>query len=332
MRCFQRHVCVSNGTSRCLITQKYRRDSRTWLVVHALQDSKGREIVVRNRRNASHLFRCTDSAQDEARPALLTDPVQTIQWGGTLPSPRRLVLSAIAATSIALGGNFLGVTSWLLSLDQGRLAHKSRIDVLIPVEGYKRCIDYDNGYEFQYPSNWLADQALYRRYAERVEKENSLDPPDVRRRTVTRKRGPEPSAAFGPPGSTGEENISVIVAPIREGFKLQNLGSPIEAARLFLENTVAPPGSDRTAHLITATAFRDESGELYYMMDFTVFSPRFHRHNVAVYGSRNGLLYTLNAQCSEDGWGRDQEKLLKAASSFRILNSGAGLSEFPDKI
>jgi hypothetical protein len=31
--------------------------------------------------------------------------------------------------------------------------------------------------EFLYPASWLADQRLYRRYAERLERQRSLDPP-----------------------------------------------------------------------------------------------------------------------------------------------------------
>jgi hypothetical protein len=49
----------------------------------------------------------------------------------------------------------------------------------------------------------------------------------------------------------GEENISIIVAPIFEGFRLDSLGSPAAAAQQFL-STIAPQGSDRTATLISA--------------------------------------------------------------------------------
>jgi hypothetical protein len=46
----------------------------------------------------------------------------------------------------ALGGNLGGVTSWLLGLDGGQLAAQLHADVLIPVLGYKRCLDAENGY------------------------------------------------------------------------------------------------------------------------------------------------------------------------------------------
>lgn len=46
----------------------------------------------------------------------------------------------------ALGGNLGGITSWLLSLDGGQLAAALRADIVVPVNGFKRC--YDAGYGF----------------------------------------------------------------------------------------------------------------------------------------------------------------------------------------
>jgi PsbP len=64
---------------------------------------------------------------------------------------------------------------------------------------------------------------------------------------------PEPSAAYGPPGSDGEVNVSVVVAPILPGFRLQSLGTPGEAAQRFLDTIVAPEGSNRQAALLSAS-------------------------------------------------------------------------------
>ena len=181
-----------------------------------------------------------------------------------------------------------GPSSFLLSLDGGKLAESSRLDVLWPVNGSRRCLDTGNGYTFLYPASWLADQTLYRRYAARVEREAALDLPTLRRERMRQQGAAEPTAAFGPAGSTGassswvgeeeqqvtwlagrqpfgqrlctradcchppalprpallfpacpagEENISVVVAPIRDGFTLQKMGSPEEAATLFLQTT-----------------------------------------------------------------------------------------------
>ena len=63
----------------------------------------------------------------------------------------------------------------------------------------------------------------------------------------------EPVAAYGPAGSTGEENLSVICAPIRDSFQLSSLGTPQEAAQTFLDTRVAPAGSQLRAQLLQAS-------------------------------------------------------------------------------
>lgn len=76
----------------------------------------------------------------------VTDPVQFVEWGGTLPNPRRAVIGGLTAASIALGGNLFGVTSFLLGLDGGKTAGSLRLDALVPVDGFKRCFDSQNGF------------------------------------------------------------------------------------------------------------------------------------------------------------------------------------------
>ena len=68
----------------------------------------------------------------------------------------------------------------------------------------------------------------------------------------SKKAVAEPEAAYGPPGSTGEENISVVVAPIQTGFKLESLGTAEQAGRRFLETTVASINANREANLLSA--------------------------------------------------------------------------------
>lgn len=93
-----------------------------------------------------------------------------VVYGGRLPAPRRLIVSGLSATAIGeqsgwmeghycrepchlphlppppsppavLGGNLAGVTSWLLGRDGGRFAAATRLDMLVPVAGFKRCLD-----------------------------------------------------------------------------------------------------------------------------------------------------------------------------------------------
>ena len=68
----------------------------------------------------------------------------------------------------------------------------------------------------------------------------------------SRKSVAEPEAAFGPAGSSGEENVSVVVAPIQTGFRLESLGTAEQAGRRFLEMTVASINANREAVLVSA--------------------------------------------------------------------------------
>lgn len=258
----------------------------------------------------------------------ITDPVQTVVYGGTLPSRRRLLGGTGTAALIALGGNLGGVTSSILALDGGKAAGVLRLDVLLPVNGLKRCVDYTHGYEFVYPSSWLADQTILYRATERAEASRGLDPPPARPAQRPSPNVVEPVAAFGPPGTSGEQNISVVVAPIMGGFRLDSLGPPAAAAQRFLDTTVAPPGSPLTATLVNAYARCDASGQLYYAQEFTVKGPRFSRHNVSVYTTRDSTLYTYNAQCPEDLW-EDAAALLRRSAESFVLQPAPGIASGP---
>ena len=74
--------------------------------------------------------------------------------------------------------------------------------------------------EFIYPAKWVGDQTLLYRAVEKTEFERALDPPSIstaksnnRRRSVS-----EPVVAFGPPGTSGELNVSVIVSTVSKDF------------------------------------------------------------------------------------------------------------------
>ena len=77
----------------------------------------------------------------------------------------------------------------------------------------------DDKTEFIYPAGWVGDQTLLYRALGKLERsldpplENNMGPTDRRRRDLN-----EPVVAFGPPGSTGELNVSVIVSPVPLDF------------------------------------------------------------------------------------------------------------------
>jgi len=245
-------------------------------------------------------------------PPPLTSPTDLVAWGGRLPSRRRLLISGAASTSIVLAGNFGGATSFLLSSSDAAasLSRRLRLDVIFPVRGFKRALAPDGGgYEFVYPRAWLADQTVARRRAVAAElaRPALLDGPlpseaatEARRRRASSSRGapPGPEVAFGPAGSSGETNVSVVVAPIEPGFSMRQLGTPEAAGREFLETTVAKPGSGRTAELLRAEERfgGDDEGEevdgssriLYYEFEYRVRGPQFDRLNCSAFAGREG--------------------------------------------
>lgn len=226
-----------------------------------------------------------------------------------MPSRRRLVSGAGLAAFFAIGGNFGGVTSAILSSNQ-RLEQASRavrLDAVVPLGGFKRHYvlnasasptgSFASGFEFLFPADWLADLTVAQRNARLTER--SLDPlsgADERRKQKLLK-APVVAAAYGPRGSTGETNVSVVKSPIDAGFDLRDMGTPEEAAARFLAS-VAPAGSGRTAYLSEASSRVGRDGTLFYTIEYVVRNTTqgWVRSNVSVYGTKDDVLYTLNAQ------------------------------------
>lgn len=258
-----------------------------------------------------------DSSPETPSQPVLLDPVETIKWGGTLPSRRRFIQGTLLAAAVALGGNLGGISSLLLGLDGGDLAGKLKLDVVVPVNGYKRCFDPEHGFEFQYPAQWLADQSIAQRSAARIEEANPLDPPSLRQRRISSTQNPV--AAFGPAGTSGEENVSVVIAPIGPGFRLTDLGQPSEVGQQLLDKSIAPEGSGKVATLLGSSSRLDVDGNLYYSLEYTVKTEAWFRHNVSIYASRENRLYSLNAQCPEEKWAVDGKILENSASTFKLV-------------
>lgn len=235
---------------------------------------------------------------------------------------RRLVVGATTAAAAAVGANFGGVTSFLLGLSP-ELGRSLRLDVLYPVGGFTRCLDSDNGFEFIYPSSWVGDQTLLYREAKRAELQRSLDlPPLTNVRSPSRPRSiSEPVAAFGPPGSNGELNVSVIVSPVPQDFSIDAFGGPKDVGEVVLRRIARTRRSpDINATLIDAALREDADNVKYYKLEFRVEGPSFRRHNVAVCCARNGKLYTMNAQAPESTWKTVQKEFFAMADSFSLVS------------
>ncbi|XP_078158414.1 photosystem II reaction center PsbP family protein [Carex rostrata] len=236
---------------------------------------------------------------------------------------RRLVVGAGAASLLAVGANFGGITSFLLGISSNT-ARTLWLDVLYPVNGFTRCLDLTNGFEFIYPSNWVGDQTVLYREASKAEAQRSLDlPPLSNGSTRPTRNFSEPVAAFGPPGSNGELNVSVIVSTVPLDFKIEAFGGPKEVGEVVLGRIAkSRKGTDIKATLVDATLREDlENGVNYYKLEFRVEGPSFRRHNVAVCCARDGKLYTLNAQVPESSWVEVKRDLFQIADSFNLINT-----------
>ena len=233
-------------------------------------------------------------------------------------SPRRIALALMTSTTLGLGANFLGVTSLVLRANEP-LARALKLDTVYEVSGYRRDRNEEKGYEFLFPNEYLADQTIARRNAMR--KAQSLDLPSLRE-TKGQKNVGEPESAFGPMGTNGEENMSVIVqTSTTKGFDLGQFGDAEEQASWLLENALARPGSGKEAKLFSASETIGENGIKYYQFEYTIKTANWYRRNVAVFAqNRNtGDVYTFVAQCPVERWDGMGEKFRKSANSFRVF-------------
>lgn len=258
--------------------------------------------------------RCMTQSPDDAKPTPADQfrPLQSV-------FRRRLLTGVGAASLLAVGANFGGVTSFLLGFSP-EAARTLKLDALYPVAGYSRYIDTDEGFEFVYPDSWLGDQTLLYRAAGKAER--ALDPPPLsgggggRRSNVN-----EPAVAFGPPGSTGELNVSVIVSQVPIDFSIEAFGGADDVGEAVIR-TITRSGkrTDVKGTLIGSSLREDSVRKVkYYELEFGVESPIFRRHNVAVCCARKGRLFTLNAQAPESAWPQFKSQLYTIADSFNLV-------------
>ncbi|KAE9589594.1 hypothetical protein Lal_00000376 [Lupinus albus] len=229
---------------------------------------------------------------------------------------RRLLAGVGSASLVAVGANFGGITSFLLGFSPQNSRYL-KLDVLYPIQGYTRCIDTSEGFEFIYPANWVGDQTLVYRAAKKRELERSLDPPPLDDNKRRRFNINEPVVAFGPPGSTGELNVSVIVSPVPQDFSIEAFGNPEEVGEAVIKTIT---GAGQVKGTLIKSSLREDSitNVKYYELEFRVESPSFRRHNVFVCCGRGGRLFTLNAQAPESAWPQLKSDFYRIAHSFSL--------------
>ncbi|XP_047311183.1 psbP domain-containing protein 7, chloroplastic [Impatiens glandulifera] len=233
---------------------------------------------------------------------------------------RRLFTGIGSASVVAVGANFAGITSFLLGLSP-ETGRKLKLDIIYPIGGYSRCVQQSAGFEFIYPSNWVGDQRLLYRAAKKLER--ALDEPTINslpkiRDNETLIRS-EPVVAFGPPGSSGELNVSVIVSPVPLDFRIEAFGEPEEVGKTLIGKITS--SSEVKGTLLKSRLRKDDDDKVkYYELEYRVESSSFKRHNIAVCCVYDGRLFTLNAQAPEVLWKIVESDFYRIANSFAIVS------------
>lgn len=237
-------------------------------------------------------------------------------------SPRRIFLSFLSASSIALAGNFLGVTSKLLTAVPEDVVEASYLDTYFPRGDFKRV--RGKGYTFVIPREWVADTFVELAKAQR--RTQTLDYSMKRRDSQITL----PDSAFGPPGrlnkkgvsESGDTNVSVIVTSGLKDFSLQkNLRSPQEGAEFLIRTSIAPEGSGRVATLVDAT---EDPARNAYQFEYIVersTGPPLRNISIVAANPDGTSFYTLTVVAPNKQWEKADfaAKLRKIPQSFHMV-------------
>jgi hypothetical protein len=251
-------------------------------------------------------------------------------------SPRRIFLGLLSSSGIALGGNFLGITSNVLTLVPEDVVEATGIDTYFPRGDFKRCRGGLGDYTFVFPKEWVGDTFVELAKAQRMTQ--SLDYTMSRSSSSNRRNNGGqfqllPDSAFGPPGrlndkgvsEQGDTNVSVLVSPaVRRGVTLvAALGSPTTAAETLLRVSLAPEGSGRTAKLIYAN---EDVARNVYQFAYTVDrgergGPPLRAISVIGIRQSNSSLITLTVVAPLKDWENPDtaRKLERIATSFHVI-------------
>jgi photosystem II oxygen-evolving enhancer protein 2 len=150
-----------------------------------------------------------------------------------------------------------------------------------------RYADATDGYEFLYPNGWVEVRVQ--------------DGPDVVLHDLIEQT----------------ENVSVVINPVPDNKTLEDLGTPSEVGYRLSKNAIAPPGSGRTAELVSAEA-HEVGPDTYYVLEYAVHLPDQERHNLASVIVRRGKLFTLNVSASERRWEKMETAFRTVVDSFTV--------------
>ena len=254
-------------------------------------------------------------------------------------SPRRIFLSGISASTIALAGNLFGITSQLLMIFPEDQVAATGLDTYFPRGPYKRYRTAD--YSLVIPKEWVADTAVELAKVQR--RSMSLD-----YSMRTKSNAVLPDAAFGPPGNllnsdsaAGDTNVSIIKTPAPAQFDLRQVMTPNQSddpasgVQFLLQNFLAGKGRQVTLLSVSGDNASDRSSSSFrfsYRVDrgesraplqaISIIAQKYASSDgasSAVAAGGGGELFTFTVVAPVSTWGSDYaSKLEKVADSFRL--------------
>ena len=237
---------------------------------------------------------------------------------------KRFITYNLFALFLAIGANFVGMTSFFMTSTNPEYFRSLKLDQLYSIGGFNRYIDNDDKYEVMYPNNWIIDQNVL--IAKEMKREKPLN---LYGQSLMESK--TPSVAFSNPLSKGKENLSVLKSQVMSGFTVDGtLGTPEEAAPKLME-IIAPASSGKTYTLINAykrddiniNKLQDNSNSIYYVIEYRIekSSNNLNQHCISVITSRNqrNSLFTLTAMAPEPTWTINSQKITTIANSFHLL-------------
>lgn len=225
--------------------------------------------------------------------------------------PLRFISFNLLAVILALGANFLGVTSTLMSNINPSEFENLGFNQIYEINGFRKHVDSEFRYEFKFPSDWIIDQSIV--LADIRDKETP--------KLLLKKRANKfrPEVAYGPKGRNIKENVSVIKSSGMNGLAFTNsLENPTLAAENLLQNYIAPVTTGKTFRLLNAYSDTRVSDVAFCFEYIVQKGEDFNQHCISVIVARNNDLYTLTAVCPESEWEVEKVKLLNIAKSFKL--------------
>ena len=221
-----------------------------------------------------------------------------------------------ATAALALGANFLGITSALLSTSPG--SEESILSDLYEINGFRRITSEALDYAFLVPSSWSPDLMVLQTKMKFKELPLELQ-------QKSELQGMPDSAYTAGEGKARINNISVVKSVVLPGFSLrQTLGPPKDALAYLAGKSLAPPGSGKQIDIVGAYQDEDPKGNERYQFEYVVRKASWEtgRHTLSaiMFRPSDNQLLTATVVVPENEWAARSEQAEKMIKSFELLS------------